>query len=92
MCSEHHWSADWTPSRFRWYDWPALLLAHRPMRCLVCGRRFLAICLGPIRFKIFTKATFFLAVVCLFLGTMFIPDWATLSGQIQDVLTTSTNR
>ncbi len=30
---------DLVESRARWYDVPALLLLHRPMRCRICKRR-----------------------------------------------------
>lgn len=31
---------DLTRSRLRWYDLPALLLFHRPVRCRMCERRY----------------------------------------------------
>ncbi|WP_437229331.1 hypothetical protein SH661x_001385 [Planctomicrobium sp. SH661] len=31
---------DLTRSRFRWYDFPAVLFYHRPVRCRFCDQRY----------------------------------------------------
>ncbi|WP_437204863.1 hypothetical protein [Planctomicrobium sp. SH664] len=51
MC-EYARGDDYCVSRFRWYDVPALVLLHRPIRCKMCGRRSYGIGVGKFRFPV----------------------------------------
>jgi hypothetical protein len=52
MCHDSQ-PEDYLRSRSRWYDLPAVLLYHRPMRCQYCERRYYGLRKrrrpGPIR-------------------------------------------
>jgi hypothetical protein len=43
------------PSKFRWFEWPSLLLMQRPYRCGCCKRRFFGR-FSPIAWWLYARA------------------------------------
>src|SRR5262245_59936426 len=57
---------DFVPSRFRWYDVPAIVLGHRLVRCRMCGDRYFGVKVREERYRILGRLWMhYVLFVCL---------------------------